>query len=102
MGAAPSARMGRLSRKRLVSQGARHAAAAAVDIGARSEIHHRVRAIAASGQAVILVSSDLEEVEQVCDRAIVMERGQIRGILKGRSVTTSALLEAAYGVTVNG
>ncbi len=75
---------------------------AAVDIGARSEIHHRVRAIAASGQAVILVSSDLEEVEQVCDRAIVMERGQIRGILKGRSVTTSALLEAAYGVTVNG
>ncbi len=75
---------------------------AAVDIGARSEIHHRVRAIAASGQAVILVSSDLEEIEQVCDRAIVMERGQIRGILEGRSVTTSALLEAAYGVGVNG
>jgi ribose transport system ATP-binding protein len=75
---------------------------AAVDIGARAEIHHRIRAIAASGQAVILVSSDLEEVEQVCDRAIVMERGQIRGILEGRSVTTSALLEAAYGVSAHG
>jgi len=75
---------------------------AAVDIGARAEIHERIRAIAASGQAVILVSSDLEEVEQVCDRAIVMERGRIRGILEGSSVTAAALLESAYGVSAHG
>jgi ABC-type sugar transport system ATPase subunit len=71
---------------------------AAVDIGARAEIHRRVRQIAASGRAVILVSSDLEEVEQVCDRALVMERGQIKGELKGQLVTAANLLEAAYGV----
>lgn len=71
---------------------------AAVDIGARAEIHRRVRQIAASGRAVIIVSSDLEEVEQVCDRALVMERGQIKGELKGQLVTAANLLEAAYGV----
>ena len=71
---------------------------AAVDIGARTEIHQRIRRIAESGTAVIVVSSDLEEIEQVCDRAIVMERGRIRGTLEGQSVTASALLEAAYGV----
>ena len=72
---------------------------AAVDVGARAEIHHRMREIAKAGAAVLLVSSDLEEIEQVCDRAIVMERGRIRGILEGQSVTASTLLEAAYGVS---
>lgn len=72
---------------------------AAVDIGARAEIHRRVRRIAASGPAVIVVSSDLEEIEQICDRAIVMERGRIRGVLDGSAVTPSNLLEAAYGVS---
>jgi ribose transport system ATP-binding protein len=75
---------------------------AAVDIGARNEIHHRIREIARSGPAVILVSSDLEEIEQVCDRAIVMERGRIRGVLEGQSVTAATLLEAAYGVHSHG
>jgi ribose transport system ATP-binding protein len=71
---------------------------AAVDVGARAEIHHRIRAIAKAGAAVLLVSSDLEEIELVCDRAIVKERGRTRGTLEGASVTASALLEAAYGV----
>ncbi len=71
---------------------------AAVDIGARAEIHLRIRQIAESGPAVIVVSSDLEEIEQVCDRAIVMERGRIQGTLEGSTVTASALLEAAYGL----
>lgn len=71
---------------------------AAVDIGARAEIHRRIRQIAATGRTVILISSDLEEVEQVCDRALVMERGRIQGELKGSEVTVPNLLEAAYGV----
>ena len=75
---------------------------AAVDVGARAEIHRRLRSIAAQGQAVILVSSDLDEIEQVCDRAIVMEQGRIQGELQGSSVTASALLEAVYGVHSNG
>ncbi len=72
---------------------------AAVDVGARAEIHQRIRRIAEAGPAVIVVSSDLEEIEQVCDRAIVMERGAVRGVLEGSSVTASSLLQAAYGVS---
>ncbi|HQZ34640.1 MAG TPA: sugar ABC transporter ATP-binding protein [Ilumatobacteraceae bacterium] len=71
---------------------------AAVDIGARAEIHRRIRVIAENGAAVLVVSSDLEEIEVVCDRAIVMERGRVRGSLEGSAVTAAALLEAAYGV----
>lgn len=71
---------------------------AAVDVGARAEIHRRIRSIAGSGAAVLVVSSDLEEIEIVCDRAIVMERGRARGVLEGSEVTAAALLEAAYGV----
>lgn len=71
---------------------------AAVDVGARAEIHRRIREIAAAGPAVVVVSSDLEEIEQVCDRAVVMERGKVRGILEGSAVTPHNLLEAAYGV----
>lgn len=71
---------------------------AAVDVRARSEIHQRIRSLAASGCPVVLIGSDLEEVEQVCDRAIVMERGRIRGVLSGEAVTAASLLQAAYGV----
>ena len=58
----------------------------------------RIRSLAASGCPVVLIGSDLEEVEQVCDRAIVMERGRIRGVLSGEAVTAASLLQAAYGV----
>jgi ribose transport system ATP-binding protein len=72
---------------------------AAVDVGARAEIHQRIREIAKTGPAVVLVSSDLEEIEQVCDRAVVMERGRVQRVLEGTKVTASALLEAAYGIS---
>ena len=74
---------------------------AAVDIGARTAIHARMRDIAGTGQAVLVVSSDLEEIEQVCDRAIVMERGHVQGVLESSAVTASALLNAAYGVRLD-
>ena len=71
---------------------------AEVDVRVRREIHQRIRLLAASGGPVVLIGSDLEEVEQVCDRAIVMERGRIRGVLSGEAVTAASLLQAAYGV----
>ncbi len=70
---------------------------AAVDIGARRDIHARLRAAALAGAVVVVVSSDMEEVEQMCDRAIVMRTGVIVDELHGADVTVANLTRAAYG-----
>jgi ABC-type sugar transport system ATPase subunit len=48
-----------------------------VDVGARLEIHRLLRDLADDGAAVLLVSSDIEEVVNVCDRLLVAREGEI-------------------------
>jgi ribose transport system ATP-binding protein len=48
-----------------------------VDVGARADIYQLVRAAAAGGTAVILVSSDFEELAEMADRAIVLSDGRV-------------------------
>jgi ABC-type sugar transport system ATPase subunit len=69
---------------------------AAVDIGARREIHQRLRTAAAEGAIVVLISSDMEEIEQVCDRAAVVRAGQISTILSRSDISVAALTRYAY------
>ncbi len=52
-----------------------------LDVGAVADLHQRVRAAAASGVAVMLISSDLNEILQLSDRIAVMHRGRIQGLL---------------------
>jgi ribose transport system ATP-binding protein len=47
-----------------------------VDVGARSEIYALVRRLAASGVAIVLVSSEVEEVLGLADRVVVMREGR--------------------------
>jgi ribose transport system ATP-binding protein len=48
-----------------------------VDIGAKEEIHMFVDSAAATGSAVVVASTDSGELARLCDRVIVMYRGQI-------------------------
>ncbi|GHH40449.1 sugar ABC transporter ATP-binding protein [Lentzea cavernae] len=48
-----------------------------VDVGARSEIYELIRALADSGVAVVVVSSDVEEVLGLADRVLVVREGQV-------------------------
>lgn len=68
-----------------------------VDVGAREDIYRSLRLLAAQGVAVLVVTSDYEEVVQVADRAFVMSKGQIVDRLAGDEITTSRLLTAAGG-----
>lgn len=54
-----------------------------VDVGARAEISATLRQLAAQGMAVLVASSELEEFEALCDRAIVLANGRIVGELEG-------------------
>ncbi|MBN9073101.1 MAG: sugar ABC transporter ATP-binding protein [Rhizobiales bacterium] len=65
---------------------------AGVDIGAKGIIHRMLRNLAAEGAAVLVVSSDFEEVAALCDRALVIGRGAITSELAGPALTLEGLL----------
>ena len=67
-----------------------------VDVGAKGEIHRRIRELAARGLAVILISSDLPEVLGMGDRIGVMRGGTLREILPG-GTPAQAVMAAALG-----
>ena len=50
-----------------------------VDVGARREIYMELRALADRGLAVLVLSSDVEEVAGISDRSLVLDRGRIVG-----------------------
>ena len=67
-----------------------------VDIGARSEIHRMIRDLAGKGMAVLVVSSEPEELPQVCDRVLVMAEGRIVSEFSGADVSRHAIVAASY------
>ena len=66
-----------------------------VDVGAKFEIHDMIRRQAASGLAVLVVSSDLPEVLALADRVVVMREGRIQGELAGAAATEEEVMHLA-------
>jgi ribose transport system ATP-binding protein len=66
-----------------------------VDVGAKAEIHRLIRQLADEGTAVMLISSDLEEVVAACDRVAVMHDGRITGILDRAACTPESIMQLA-------
>jgi ribose transport system ATP-binding protein len=70
-----------------------------IDIGAKAEIYRLVRALADSGVAVLMISSDMEEVIRVSDRIAVMHEGAISGVLTREFFSEENVLRFAVGKT---
>ncbi len=68
-----------------------------VDVGAKADIYHLLQASLRKGLAVLLISSDFEEVERICHRALVFSRGQVAAEIPGHALTVAALTSAASG-----
>lgn len=68
-----------------------------VDIGARTEIHKVIRGLAQQGSAVVVISSDDDELPELCDRIIVMVEGQVAGELSGEDIRKENILQLNYG-----
>ena len=66
-----------------------------VDVGARAEIYDIIRARADAGTAVLMISSDFEELV-ICDRVAVMREGRVAGILDGPQATKEAITSLCY------
>jgi ABC-type sugar transport system ATPase subunit len=67
---------------------------AGVDVATRPEIHAQIRALAAAGAAVLLVSTDVDELAELPDRVLLFERGSVVGELSGEGLTPSRTLAA--------
>lgn len=67
-----------------------------VDVGARAEIHALVRRAAADGAAVVVVSSDFEELEIIADRVLVVKNGQIAGDVTGDDINAETIDSMVY------
>lgn len=68
-----------------------------VDVAAKTEIYELVRNSVNEGAAAILVSSELEELELLCDRVLIMCEGEITGEVVGEDVSEEKLERLAYG-----
>ena len=68
-----------------------------IDIGAKDEIYRLMRALADSGVAVLMISSDMEESIGVSDRIAVMHEGRIAGVLPRDRFSEENILLLAVG-----
>jgi ribose transport system ATP-binding protein len=65
-----------------------------VDVGSKAEIYRDLAEALARGMAVLLISSDFEEVEKVAHRALVFGRGQVVAAITAARLTSLAAGEA--------
>jgi ribose transport system ATP-binding protein len=67
-----------------------------IDIGTKQQIYILLRELAAAGSAVLLYTSELKEIQQACDRAIVIFGGRVVAELDAAVADEPTLLRAAY------
>ncbi len=69
-----------------------------VDVGAKAEIHELLNQLTAQGCGVVMISSELPEVLAMCDRVLVMYRGQVQAILPRDQADRDTVMSLATGV----
>lgn len=68
---------------------------AGVDVGAKAEIYRLFNVALQAGAAILIVSTDFEEIANVCHRALVFDRGRVVAELAAGQLSVNALLAAA-------
>ena len=68
-----------------------------IDVGSKQEIYRLMEDLASSGVAILFVSSEMEEVLGIADRALVMHEGAITGELARDQLSEEAVMQLATG-----
>jgi len=68
-----------------------------IDVGAKSEIYRLIDELAKEGKAILLISSELEEVLSMSDRVVVMREGEITGEFGRSEANQEVVMTAATG-----
>lgn len=72
-----------------------------VDVAVRADIYRLIDRLAGEGLAILLISSDHEEVERLSHRVLVMNHGYPGGMLEGSDITINAIARLSFGVGAN-
>jgi ribose transport system ATP-binding protein len=70
-----------------------------IDVRTKRQIYALVRELADQGAAVLFYTSELAEVPQACDRAVVIFNGRVVDVVEAADADEPMLLRAAYGLT---
>ena len=66
-----------------------------IDVMAKEEIHQLIRECADNGMTVVVVSSELEELINICGRILIMHEGQCKGFVNAKDVNPEKILNIA-------
>jgi len=72
-----------------------------VDVGAKEEIYDIILDLADEGVAIVVLSSEAQEIIRVCDRALVMYHGALQGEVSGAAMNEHDIMRLATGATLN-
>jgi ribose transport system ATP-binding protein len=67
-----------------------------IDVGAKREIYGLLMGLTRAGRGILIISSDLEELMELCDRITVFSRGRVAGTLDRPQFSEEAILSLAY------
>jgi ribose transport system ATP-binding protein len=70
-----------------------------IDVGTKRQIYALLRELAEAGAAILLFTSELPEIQLVCDRTVVVYRGAVTAEMPASEADEAALLKAAHGLT---
>jgi ribose transport system ATP-binding protein len=68
---------------------------AGVDVGSKAEIYRLFNVALQAGAAIVIISTDFEEIANVCHRALIFDRGRVVAELGANELSVNALLAAA-------
>ncbi len=68
-----------------------------VDVGAKYEIYNYINDLALQNSAIMIISSEMEELMGICDRIVVLSKGEIKGELNRNEFQSELLLKLAIG-----
>lgn len=68
-----------------------------VDVGAKEEIYNIILKLAGAGVAVVVLSSEVQEIIRLCDRALVMYHGRVLGEVCGETMNEHDIMRLATG-----
>ncbi len=71
-----------------------------VDVGSKAEIYRDIDLAHGRGRAVLMISSDFEEIEKVCHRALVFNRGVVTAEIDRADISVARLTALAAGSTL--
>lgn len=68
-----------------------------VDVGAKEDIYDTILALAGEGVAIVVLSSEAQEIIRLCDRTLVLYHGSVQGELVGENMTEQEMMRLATG-----